>query len=164
MTTTSKKQPTDGLGPQVSNQSIQARPLTSTMPEKRRSVGRPAKLEMPALPALAMTDIEQNLFDYFINAYDEQFPDLTPTDHLMLFLAGVEFIKYIRMAREELETGKLVTMSRQHPGVQLRGLLDQLSVTRKARTARNKPDEDEDSKDLRDFFMSLSNGKPPKPR
>lgn len=102
--------------------------------------------------------VEQELFDFFMDAYREQYPDLTPTDNLMLYLAGIEWIKYLRVAREELETGKVITMSRQHPGVQMRALLDQLSVTRRARQARGKPEEDPEAQELRDFFLGLGNG------
>ncbi len=109
---------------------------------------------MPELPALDMTPIEQDLFDYFLWAYHTEYPDLKPTDNLILFLAAIEWIKYLRMAREELETGKLVTMSRQHPGTQLRALLDQLSVTRRARVTQTKPEEDESAQELRNFFMN----------
>src|SRR5258708_5347955 len=107
MTTTPKRQPPEGLGPQADNQSVQARSLVETVPNKSRSVGRPAKLEMPDLPKLTMSEAEQKIFDYFLWAYQEQYPDLTPTDHLTLFLAAIEFIKYIRVAAEELETGKV---------------------------------------------------------
>ena len=111
---------------------------------------------------MPMTDVEQDLFDYFMASYKEQYPDMVPTDHLLLHLAALEYIKYLRVVAEELKTGRVISMARQHPGVNMRALLDQLSVTRKARTMRNKPDEDPDSKDLRDFFMSLS--KPTKQR
>jgi hypothetical protein len=133
-----------------------ARPLTTTMPTRSRSAGRPPKLEMPELPALRMSEIEQGLFDYFIAAYTQEYPDLIPSDHLILFLAAIEFIKYIRMAAEELESGKLVTMSRQHPGTQLRGLMDQLSVTRKARVAGKRDTTNAEEREMREFFMGMS--------
>lgn len=110
-------------------------------------------MEMPALPELAMSDAEKELFDYFLWAYHAEYPDLKPTDNLILYLAAIEWIKYLRMSREELETGKLITMSRQHPGTNLRGLLDQLSVTRKARTRGQKDEESEEAKELREFFL-----------
>lgn len=137
------------------SQAILTSPLTQTQPTTRK-VGRPAKLVMPDLPLMPMTSVEQSLFDYFMAAYQEQYPDLIPTDLLILHLAGLEYIKYLRVISEELETGKVLSMARQHPGVNMRALLDQLSVTRKARTSKVKPDEDESAKELRDYFMNLS--------
>lgn len=102
---------------------------------------------------MPMTEVEQNLFDFFLAAYKDQYPDLTPTDQLTLHLAALEYIKYLRVVREELETHKVISMARQHPGVNMRALLDQLSVTRKARTARGQKPEDEEARELREFFM-----------
>lgn len=145
---------TNSKQPIKDTNSLSVRPLTSVEPAKHRSVGRPGKLVMPALPAMDLSDTEQALFDYFQAAYREQYPDLTPTDLLMLHLAGIEYIKYLRVAQEELASGKVISMARQHPGVQMRSLLDQLSVTRKARVARTRDDdESEEAKNLREFFM-----------
>jgi hypothetical protein len=133
-------------------QGLHVKPLTTTHTTKR-SAGRPAKVPMPDLPAMPMTPVEQGLFDYFMFAYKDQYPDLTPTDLLLLHLAGLEYIKYLRVVAEELETGKVISMARQHPGVNMRALLDQLSVTRKARTTRGQKEEDPASEELRNFFM-----------
>ena len=135
---------------------LTAKPLTTIQPATPRSAGRPAKLVMPDLPQMPMTDVEQALFDYFLTAYKSEYPDMTPTDHLMLHLAGLEYIKYLRVVSEELETGTVISMARQHPGVNMRALLDQLSVTRKARTAGKKEADSDDEKELKDFFMSMS--------
>lgn len=145
------------------SQSLIVHPLTAVETPKERGVGRPAKLVMPDLPKMPMTDVEQGLFDYFMAAYKEQYPDMVPTDHLLLHLAGLEYIKYLRVVAEELETGKVISMARQHPGVNMRALLDQLSVTRKARTTGRKPEEDPEARELREFFMDMSTPKP-KPR
>lgn len=153
-----KTNPNDQTGNETS-QALIVQPLTQTRPIKERAVGRPAKLTMPDLPAMSMTDVEQGLFDYFMQAYQEQYPDLLPTDLLLLHLAALEYIKYLRVVAEELSTGKVISMARQHPGVNMRALLDQLSVTRRARTARSKPDEDEDAKELKAFFMGMSGQK-----
>jgi hypothetical protein len=134
---------------------ITAKPLTETMPAKPAKKGRPFNLVMPDLPKMEMSTVEQGLFDYFMAAYNTEYPDLTPTDHLILHLAGLTYIKYLRVIAEELATGKVISMARQHPGIELRGLLDQLSVTRKART-RNKPATSEEEAELREFFMSMS--------
>src|SRR5258708_19834780 len=149
-------QPAKDIGPQADHQAMHARPLEAAPQKSGRPVGRPAKMEMPALPELALNPVEQDLLDYFLWAYHTEFPDLKPTDNLILFLAAVEWIKYLRMIREELETGKLVTMSRQHPGVSLRGLLDQLSVTRKARTSHSTPPESDEARDRKSTRLNSS--------
>jgi hypothetical protein len=84
---------------------------------------------------------------------------MVPTDYLILHLAGLEYIKYLRVVAEELETGKVISMARQHPGVNMRALLDQLSVTRKARTSRGQKEEDSDAQEIRDFFMGRTKGR-----
>lgn len=122
---------------------------------KTRKVGRPVKVQMPDLPKLPMEPHEQELFDYWIAAFKEQYPDLAPTDHLLLHLAGLEYIKYLRVIAEELETGKVISMARQHPGVNMRALLDQLSVTRKARTTGQKPSDDENAAETRKRLAEL---------
>lgn len=142
---------------QPSNQALTAKPLTQVQPVKLRPVGRPAKLEMPALPEMPMTDVERDLYEYFMESYKQQYPDMVPTDLLLLHLAAVEYVKYLRILAEELETGKVISMARQHPGVNMRSLLDMLSVTRKARTIRQKPEEDPEAKELKDFLMGMSN-------
>jgi hypothetical protein len=148
----SKQPPTH---PATHYQTIEAKPLTQTTPNKPRPAGRPAKLEMPELPVMPMTAVEQNLFDFFMEAYKQEYPDLIATDLLLLHLAALEYVKYLRIIAEELESGHVLTMSRQHPGINMRALLDQLSVTRKARQARGGTEVDEGAKELKDFFMSM---------
>ncbi len=137
-------------------QTLQARPLTVAQQPKPRPVGRPEKLVMPPLPEMRMTDLERDLFDYFLASYQQQYPDLVPTDFILLHLAALEYIKWLRIIAEELETGRVISQARQHPAVNMRGLLDQLSVTRKARTAGQKQDSDPEAKQLQDFLMGLS--------
>lgn len=136
-------------------QSTTAKPLLPP-PPKEKKVGRPPKLQMPDLPSMPMEPHEQEMFDYWMAAFKEEHPDLTPTDHLLLHLAGLEYIKYLRVIAEELETGKVISMARQHPGVNMRALLDQLSVTRKARTSGSSgKDEDETAKQTRERLAQL---------
>src|SRR6266568_1134520 len=80
---------------QTHTQFTDIKPLTSTMPARRTQAGRPKKLVMPDLPEMKMTDIEQNLFEFFMAAYEQEYPDLTPTDHLILHLAGLKYIQYL---------------------------------------------------------------------
>lgn len=98
-----------------------------------RKPGRPRKSEMPPMPALQVTPLEKQMYDYFISAYLEEYPDLTPSDKILLQLAAIEYIKYHRVAAQELESGQVISMARQHPYTQMRGLLDSMAVTRKQR-------------------------------
>ena len=134
---------TDSPNPRrKSEQSINVRPL-SIVKSTPSKVGRPPKLEPPDMPEMPMTEGERALFDFWIAAFKQQYPDLVPTDHLLLFLAGLEFIKYLRIIAMELEEHTVISMARQHPGVNMRALLDQLSVTRKARNQGKTSDDDE---------------------
>lgn len=154
MPRTPSRKPEDQNQPtEAPSLSLIVHPLTEIEPAKSKGAGRPSKPIMPDLPKMPMTDVEQPLFDYFMQSYQHQYPDLTPTDLLILHLAGLEYIKYLRVVAEELETGKVISMARQHPGVNMRALLDQLSVTRKARTARGQKEEDPAATELREFFM-----------
>jgi hypothetical protein len=94
------------------------------------------------------------LFNEFIAEYHDLFPDLLATDYRILFLAATAYIKFLRVTANELASGTVLAMSRQHPGVEMRALLDQLSVTRRARS-RTKAEEPE-GLELRDFFLKLS--------
>ncbi len=102
-------------------QTLQARPLTVAQQPKPRPVGRPEKLVMPPLPEMRMTDLERDLFDYFLASYQQQYPDLVPTDFILLHLAALEYIKWLRIIAEELETGRVISQARQHPAVNMRG-------------------------------------------
>lgn len=136
------------------NPNVQASPInTLEQPRSVKTGGRPKKLaQMPVMPGL--TDAEEILFNDFIAEYLELFPDLLATDYRILFLAATAYIKFLRVTANELASGTVLAMSRQHPGVEMRALLDQLSVTRRARS-RTKADEPE-SAEIRDFFMKLS--------
>lgn len=79
---------------------------------------------------------------------------MTATDQITLQLLAAEYIKYLRMLANEIESGQLVSMARQSPGTQYCRLLDMLSVTRKARVngrvSRN--DESDATKALLEMF------------
>lgn len=137
------------------NPNIQASPITRLEREKRsvKTGGRPKQLaSMADMPG--MTEAEQLLFNDFIQEYLDLFPDLLATDYRILHLAATAYIKFLRVTANELASGTILAMSRQHPGVELRALLDQLSVTRRARS-RTKSDEPENA-EVRDFLLHLS--------
>jgi len=118
-------------------------------------VGRPRKLKMPPLPQAildGMTELEHKHFDYFLESFRDQYPDLTAADQIMLVQAALEYINTLRVQATQLSTGQVITMSRQHPGVQMRAYMDQLSITRKSR----KPTERSAEDDTRDWLTALS--------
>lgn len=101
-----------------------------------KTTGRPKKLTLP--PEFqqlldAMSPVEQEHYKLVVEAHYQLYPDLNILDKLWVRLLAIEYIKTLRMMAEELESGQLITMSRQHPGVQMRAYADMLSVTRKQR-------------------------------
>src|SRR5258708_12711635 len=97
-------QPAKDIGPQADHQAMHARPLEAAPQKSGRPVGRPAKMEMPALPELALNPVEQDLFDYFLWAYHTEFPDLKPTTNPILFPPPPEWIKHPPMTRPQIKT------------------------------------------------------------
>jgi hypothetical protein len=117
-------------------------PKLLSFENKEKKIGRPPKLEVPPLPVFDMEPGELALFDYFLATYRYENPDLTGSDQLTLFLAACEFIKSLRVAQDELSTGKVLSAARQHPLIQFRALLDSLSVTRRQRKPVDKDEAD----------------------
>jgi hypothetical protein len=106
--------------------------------------GRPRKLKFPPIPQEildGMTELEQAHYRYFVESHQQQYPDLTPTDQIGLHMAALDYVSLLRMNATQMASGQLVTMSRQHPGVQLRAWMDSLSVTRKQRGPAKEKDE-----------------------
>lgn len=133
---------------------IEASPIEN-LEEHPRTVktgGRPRQLAL--MPSMPMTDVETALFDSFIQEYLTKYPDLEPVDYRILFLAGLEYIKYLRIIRDELDRHQVISMARQHPAVQMRGLLNDLSVSRRQR--KREPGESTDTTDMREFYLQVS--------
>jgi aryl carrier-like protein len=121
--------------------------------------GRPKKLRMPPLPKEireGMSQIEQDHFDFFIQAVREEHKDLTPVDLICLNMAGLNYINSLRLQQQQLKSGELVTMSRQHPEVQMRAWLDLMSVSRKQRPT-TKSAVDQEAEKWRALFGNLEN-------
>lgn len=140
----------------AANPNIDAKPIdTLESPRAVATGGRPRKLKpMPKLDGL--TDAEQILYDDFIQEYLTEYPDITATDYRVLFLIGVEYIKYLRIVGEELRSGKVLSMARQHPGVNMRALLDLLSITRKDRMKGKPQGDNEEADKLREILYQVS--------
>lgn len=106
--------------------------------------GRPRNLKYPALPAEimeSMTDLEREHFEYFIAAIKAD-NKLRPSDYIGLYAAALEYVAYLRLQASQIASGQLVTMSRQHPGVQLRAWLDTMSFSRRKGTSGEKAESD----------------------
>lgn len=113
--------------------------------ERTKKAGRKKKLTVPELPAEiwdAMSSVEQAYYTFWTESVREENPDLTNSDHIYLMLAGLELINVLRTAEKQISAGELITMARQHPGLQFRSLVDMLSVSRKARKSSDKGDKE----------------------
>jgi len=106
------------------------------------------------MPILDLTPEERILFDGFMNDFLDAYTDLTTSDYRLLWLAGVKYLQFLRLLKLEIETGSLLSMSRQHPAIEMRSLLDQLSVTRRART-KEQTTNDPNADELRAALLSL---------
>jgi hypothetical protein len=127
----------------------------------RNTTGRKPKPKMPPLPQGlldGMTELEQQHFWYFIDAYQVDYPSMKPTDVLCLYFAAMEYVNYLRVQAKQFKSGEVISMARQHPGVQMRAWLDMMDVTRKARTRSGKStDDSEDVQAVKAALKSLSN-------
>lgn len=106
-------------------------------------IGRPRTKLIP-LSLDGMTAAESQRYDLFINYMHKEYGDLTPFDMLLVEVAAVEYIKYLRWLANEIKTGEAASMARQHPGVQMRENLKLLSVWRKDRANSPKTDDSVD--------------------
>lgn len=106
-------------------------------PPKR---GRP-KTKLTPLSLDGMTVPERERYELFINYMRTEYEDLAPFDMLLVELAAIEYIKYLRWLAKEILTGEAASMARQHPGVQMRENLKLLSIWRKDRANSPKTDD-----------------------
>jgi hypothetical protein len=106
-------------------------------------LGRPRTKLIP-LSLDGLTPAESQRYELFINYMHKEYEDLTPFDMLLVEVAAVEYIKYLRWLANEIKTGEAASMARQHPGVQMRENLKLLSVWRKDRANSPKSDDSVD--------------------
>jgi hypothetical protein len=106
-------------------------------------VGRP-RTKLTPLSLDGMTEPERQRYELFINYMHSEYDDLTPFDQLIVEVAAVEYVKYLRWLANEIKTGEAASMARQHPGVQMRENLKLLSVWRKDRANSPKTDDQVD--------------------
>lgn len=120
-----------------------------------KKVGRPRARIEPRLPQFDLEPDENVLYDTFMASFINDNPDIKdyPSDMLLLPLAAVEYIKYLRVIGQELSSREAITMARQHPATQFFRILDMMHVTRKARSKTVKPKEDDETEN---FLKALS--------
>ena len=110
--------------------------------------GRRAALKFPALPQAffdAMTSLEKEHFDFCVAAVKLACgKDLTPLDELCINMVALEYVNLLRVYATQLANGEVISQARQHPGVQMRAWLDNLSVNRKARAGKKGIEENPD--------------------
>ncbi len=102
-----------------------------------------------------MSQLEKDLFDYFIETFREKYAIEEGPDLISLYLAGFDYIQTLRVQAEQMRSGQIISMARQHPAVQLRAWLDQMDVTRKANKGKN-GDKSEADKMREDFMKKFS--------
>lgn len=109
----------------------------------KRKPGRPKNIELePPLPVFVVTPEEQMLMEWAMAKWRADY-ELKDSDLLLLPLCAAELVKYYRLIAQELQSGSLVTMSRQHPGAMFARFMSQLlGTTRTNRQKNAKPDDD----------------------
>jgi hypothetical protein len=123
---------------------------------------RPARARRPKMPALpqalldGMSELEKEHFYFFLDAYQQDYPSMKPTDIICLHQAALEYINTLRVQAKQLASGEVISMARQHPGVQMRAWLDMMDVTRKARTKGKTSDESDEAKQVKEALKALS--------
>lgn len=120
--------------------------LETPAPRETR-MGRPRKLEMPPLPQELLdgfTELEREHFQFFLDAFRQDYGIKKPSDEIALFNAACEYIQLLRVNATSAKTGEVITAARQHPGVQLRAWLDSMGSTRKQRKDQGEADTEKD--------------------
>lgn len=115
-----------------------------------KTIGRPPIPKPPKKPNFHFEEEEQERYDWFIHCVQSVCQDLSDFDQLILELAGVTYIKLLRMNAKEIEDGQLITMARQNPNTDFMRYIDILFVSRKQRQrATSAPDTDREDELLR---------------
>lgn len=126
-------------------------------PEEKKN-GRPKKPSLPAIPGEVyenLSAIEKEHFDYLVNALKRELPNISPLEQICVLLAAMEYINTLRLEVEQLKTGRLVTMSRQHPAMQFRAWIDAALKRHKNKTPKENEDE-KNRNEFRDALLGLS--------
>jgi hypothetical protein len=134
-------------------ESFSVEPLKLVPKEK----GKPGPKKAPEWNYLALDfkEPEQERFAYFVWSIEKIIKNPTPFDKILIELAAIEYVKYLRIAQYEVQKNTSITMARQHPGTQMRALIDLLSISRKSRNA-NKQESDSEREEAMNFLKSLA--------
>jgi hypothetical protein len=104
--------------------------LAERAPQRQKRNGRRPNLVQPPIPKEVldgMSELEREHFEFFIQAYEQayerKYGKLTPTAQINITQAGLDYIHLWRMQGEQMRSKTLVSMARQHPGVQIRAWL-----------------------------------------
>lgn len=130
------------------NPPMDVTPISSPA-QRKKKMGRPPTLEFPPLPQEildGMSELEQQHFDYFCSAYElayqKKYGKITPTARINITQAGLDYIHLWRLQTEQMTTKKLVSMARQHPGVQVRAWLASAGLQEKDMEQALKPEDE----------------------
>src|SRR5258708_6197154 len=85
---------------------------------KQQTAGRPPNPKEPPFPLFEMVDYEKKLYDYYLWALEKDYPNMRPSDKVLLPLVGVGLILYLRTAQKQLTENEIISMTRQHPGAE----------------------------------------------
>lgn len=123
----------------------------------RKSAGRPKKLSMPPLPEEirnAMSEVELDQFDFFIQAQRDEHPDFTQTDLIYLNIVAMNYINVLRSKESEFRGQNLLSINKANPETQMLRWIDMLSISRKQRNPAKSAADTE-----RDAWKSFFDGK-----
>lgn len=113
---------------------------------------------MPPLPQEiyeGMSDLERQHFDFFVEAFMHELPDPSPIEIICVRMGALDYINSLRLQVEQLRSGQLVTMSRQHPAVQLRAWID-AALRRRKQGGKELTQEQEERASLKSVLLGLS--------
>lgn len=88
------------------------------MEELNPKRGRPRE-KLPVLD-VGLSDTERDVYDLFVRSHMERKPEYSVAEEIHLRNAALEYVRYLRQAKQELESGKMTNQNRQSPLIQMR--------------------------------------------
>lgn len=120
-------------------------PSLKALPTEKKGPGRPRGKTPPPPIDFQFEPVERHWYDWIVQSIQDEHPDLTNFDKCLLPLIGVEFIKYLRVATDEVKSKTVISQARQHPATNFARMVDMLSVSRKQRQKLPKTETEEES-------------------
>lgn len=140
----------------TSSEQFKVEPLHA-LPQEEPRRGRPPIQRLEPLE-LDFNDFELGRYFYFIAAANKLLgKNKDMFDDMFIEMAAAEYIKYLRILQYEAKNHTSITMARQHPGVQMRALIDLLSISRKARQT-SKQEKDPEKEEALKILKGLAAG------